>query len=421
MQNKIDVIIIGAGISGLTAAKLLKANGKKILLIEAADDVGGRVRTDSFNGFLVDRGFQVLLTAYPLAKELLNYEQLNLKPFKPGATILTKSEKHIVGDPFREPKLLFKTLFSPIGSLKDKLKLLKLKISLANTSISAIFKKPEQSTLTYLQEAGFSARFINSFFLPFFTGIFLENKLRTSSRMFEFVFKMFGEGDAALPAMGMGAISKQLAEGLAKEELVLNEKIIKIEGNSVYGLSGRIYSASSILIATNAAEIPSPYKTEVQQKGKSALTVYFCAHSKTIASQRIALNSNVGQLITNISFIDHIAPTYAPAGKSLISVSICTTKEMTKTDLEANIKSELKQWYPESLYWEYLTHYSIPYALPTDETVRDNTAKSAVQLSDTIFICGDHLLNGSINAAMESAKIAVSAIVKSNLFNPQTS
>lgn len=238
--------------------------------------------------------------------------------------------------------------------------------------------------------------------------------------MFEFVFKMFGEGNAALPAKGMGAISKQLAEGLEKDELVLNEKIINIEGNSVHGLSGSTYTASAILIATNAVEIPSPYKTEVQQKGKSALTVYFCSHSKTIATQRIALNSIQGQLITNISFIDHIAPTYAPAGKSLISVSVHTTKEMSKVDLETSIKSELKQWYPESRDWEYLAHYAISYALPRDEGVRDRSNPSDVQLSDTLFICGDHLLNGSINAAMESGKTAVSAILASNLFNPST-
>ena len=413
MQKELDVIVIGAGIAGLTAAKLLKAEGKKILLIEASDGVGGRVRTDDLNGFLLDRGFQVLLTAYPLAKELLNYEKLDLRPFKPGATILTKKGKYKIGDPIREPKLFFNTIFSPIGSFKDKFRLLKLKLRLANTTILKIFEKPERSTITYLQDAGFSPRFIDGFFRPFFTGIFLENKLLTSSRMFEFVFKMFGEGYAALPAKGMGAISKQLSEGLAEDELILNEKVTKINGNEVYALSGNQYNAKFILIATDAANLPLSSPHIFNQKSKSALTLYFSANKKTTTTKRIALNAIPNQLITNISFVDHIAPSYAPKGKSLISVSVNTAKEIELIDLEASVRTELKQWYPEVINWEYLTHYAIPYALPLDQSVKYSS--SAIQLSNNCYICGDHLLNGSINAAMESAKIAASAI----LFNIQ--
>ena len=162
-------------------------------------------------------------------------------------------------------------------------------------------------------------------------------------------------------------------------------------------------------IATNAANLPLSSPHLFNQKSKSALTLYFSANKKTTATKRIALNAISDQLITNISFVDHIAPSYAPKGKSLISVSVNTTKKIDLIALEASVRAELKQWYPEAITWEYLTHYAIPYALPDDQSVKYST--SAIQLSNNCYICGDHLLNGSINAAMESAKIATSAIL----------
>ena len=263
MKNQqFDVIIVGAGIAGLTAAKLAKAAGKKILVIEASDGIGGRVRTDRVDGFLLDRGFQVLLTAYPIAKKLLDYKRLDLRSFKPGATILNNAHPYNIGDPFREPKMLWPTLSSPVGSLRDKLLLLKLQLRLRFTTVEKIFELPETTTLSYLMKFGFSDKFIKNFVRPFFTGIFLENELSTSSRMFEFTFKMFSEGLAAVPAGGMGMIAEQLAECIEDDELVLNERVVRIHSNQVFTKTEMSYSATAIIVATDAPHIPfsqNPY------------------------------------------------------------------------------------------------------------------------------------------------------------------
>jgi len=407
-EAKFDVIIVGAGIAGLSAAKLLKQAGKTILLIESSDAVGGRVRSDQKEGFILDRGFQILLTAYPEAKKLLDYNRLNLKSFLPGAEIHDEEGSHKIGDPLREPLMLFKTLLSPVGSLADKLRLLRLKTRLYNTTVDEIFDSPETDTFTHLQKLKFSKKFIEKFSRPFFTGIFLESKLETSSRMFEFVFKMLGEGDAAIPASGMGEISKQLAEDLSDDELLLNESVSSFESGIVTVASGNNYHAEYIIIATPNQQLTP----DNQPDGKSARTLYFATNVKTQATKRIVLNALPGQLINNIAFIDHVASEYAPPGRSLVSVSIKTDKLTAASVVEEVVRKELLQWYPKSVDWKHLATYSIPYALPRNQTVCNDLKLANVQLDGNCYRCGDYLLNGSINGAMRSASIAVEAVLK---------
>ena len=200
-MNKKDykIHIVGAGVSGLVASKVLEDYGYESMIIEATDRVGGRVKTDVIDGYQLDHGFQVLLTAYPSAQKYLNFEALELQHFIPGATIFSNGKQKTIGDPLRNIFLLFPTLFSGIGTLSDKVKILKLNRLLKNTTLDKIFDKSEKTTLQYLIDFGFSEEIISKFFKPFFSGIFLEPELETSSRMFEFVYKMFGEGYATLP------------------------------------------------------------------------------------------------------------------------------------------------------------------------------------------------------------------------------
>ncbi len=412
MNNpQFDTIIIGAGIAGLTAAKVLKAAGRKVAILESADAVGGRVRTDNFNGFLLDRGFQVLLTGYPEAKNFLDYKALNLRSFSPGSIILNSSGIDEIGDPLREFGSLFRTLKSSAGSFTDKLRLLLLRMKLSSNSIEEIFSKPEVTSLQYLRTAGFSERIISNFFSPFLSGIYLEQKLNTSSRMFEFVFKMFSEADTAIPERGMGMISEQLASRLTKEELILNEKVSSIIGSKVETVSGKIYEAANILIATSADCIPLPFQAKNIEK-KSVTCLYFSAERSPYTKSLIALNANPDRFVNSLSVMSNVSSAYAPAGKSLISVSLSDSQLFTKPELlELKIKEELKFWYPDCLSWEYLKTYHIPYALPDNKHVKNEIQSSCLRINDSIFICGDHLLNGSINAAMKSGRLASESIL----------
>jgi phytoene dehydrogenase-like protein len=189
-----DVLVIGAGLAGLTAALELYRAGKKVLILEATDQVGGRVATELVDGYCLDVGFQVLLTAYPETKKYLNYGQLGLQNFGAGAIILHKGKRHLLADPLRHPAHVLSSLLAPVGSLQDKLNIFWLRQRLKNTNLNEVFSRPETSTYEELRKYGFSEKIINTFFRPFLGGVFLERELQTSSRMFSFVYKMFSEG-----------------------------------------------------------------------------------------------------------------------------------------------------------------------------------------------------------------------------------
>ncbi|MCO5949852.1 NAD(P)/FAD-dependent oxidoreductase [Mucilaginibacter flavidus] len=411
MNKDAEVIIVGAGLAGLTAAKVLKAAGKSVLIIEASDAVGGRVRTDEADGFLFDRGFQVFLTAYPEAKRFLDYKALELCKFDPGALILKNGGFTKIGDPLRQPATLVSTLLSSAGTLADKLRMLRLKIKLARKSIDAIFSEKEITTISYLEKEGFSETIMNNFFKPFMTGIFLEDHLTTSSRMFEFVFKMFSEGDAAIPAKGMGMIPLQLASSLSSSEIVFKQKVLAIEGDSVITTEGSTYRANIVLIATDQLNSPIP-SNKAPGKYHSVTNMYFASGKKPFEMPLIALNPSPGRLVNNIAVMDRISSSYSESGKALISLSLIGEhSKADETELQASVIAELKFWFPEAVDWKHLKTYHINYALPDDDHVNNEQDYKKMRLNAQCFVCGDHLMNGSINAAMKSGRLAAEAII----------
>ncbi|WP_439585832.1 NAD(P)/FAD-dependent oxidoreductase [Dyadobacter bucti] len=413
MEQITDVIIIGAGLAGLTAAKVLKAAGKSVKILEASDQLGGRVRTEEVGGFLLDRGFQVLLTAYPETKRFLDYDALDLQRFDPGAMILNTRGITKIGDPLRQTGALMSTLASPAGTFTDKIRMLGLKLKLTGKSIDEIFAGNEATTLAYLEESGFSQRIISQFFKPFMTGIFLEDRLSTSSRMFEFVFKMFSQGDAAVPANGMRMIPLQLADGLSPEEICFGQKVVFIDGNDVKTFTGQVFKAKSILIATDQLKVPSPF-WQIPSAYHSVTNMYFTTDRKPYTAPLIALNPAPQKLVNNMAVMNQIAPGYSQNGTSLISLSLIGDHSNTDSaHLQADVLHEMKAWFPEAVQWQHLKTYHIGYALPQVERITNDLGASATRLSPHCFICGDHLMNGSINAAMKSGRLAAEAILSS--------
>ncbi|QBN18674.1 NAD(P)/FAD-dependent oxidoreductase [Flavobacterium nackdongense] len=409
---KPTITIIGAGISGLTAAVYLHQKGYKVQILEASDRAGGRIKTDIIDGFRLDRGFQVLLTEYPETKALLDYKKLNLKRFLPGATVLYDGGQFEIADPFRRPTATFATLFAPVGSLKDKINTFFLKKKLVNISLSNLFKQPEIETSAQLKKYGFSSKMINRFYKPFFSGIFLENDLKTSSTMFDFVMKMFCEGDAAIPELGMEEIPKQLVAMLPENSIQYNVKVSAIENNKIICEDGTILDADKIIIATEAIGLANTYISKTKQNFHQVTNIYFEAKIAPTQKAVVVLNAATNKKwANNLTVLSNISSQYAPSGKVLISISYNGIPAIDDATLAENMKTELKQWYGNQVDdWKLLKTYRINYALPNQEKVSNEVPNSEIKINENLFICGDHLLNGSINAAMKSGRIVAELI-----------
>ncbi|PKH66669.1 FAD-dependent oxidoreductase [Flavobacterium sp. ALD4] len=410
---KPSITIIGAGISGLSVGLHLHREGFSVKIIESSDRAGGRIKTDIVDGFRLDRGFQVLLTSYPEAKMLLDYEALQLKTFLPGATVLYDGGQFEIADPFRRPSALLATVFAPVGSLKDKINTFVLKQKLIRKSIKGIFLQEQKSSLEQLKSYGFSSKMIDRFFKPFFSGIFLENKLETPNRMFDFVMKMFSEGDAALPALGMEEIPKQLASQLPADTFLYNTKVVDIRENSIFTSTGAEIKSDIIILATEANELVSKLKSNVETQYRSVTNVYF---QTTIAPSNkavVILNaSEKEKVVNNLTVMTNVSSAYAPAGKVLISVSCNGILDFEGEELAEKIKEELEPWFGKQVEdWSHLKTYKVKYALPNLTVLKDDLTVTDMKINDNLYCCGDHLLNGSINAAMKSGRLLADLII----------
>ncbi len=249
-DTRADVVIVGAGLAGLACALRLHEAGAGVRVLEASDGVGGRVRTDVVEGFRLDRGFQVLLTAYPETRRVLDYAALDLRPFLPGALVRRSSHFHELSDPWRRPERAWRSLTAGVGSLADRLRMARFRGRVRRGSLEDLFRRPETSAAERLHAEGFSAEMIDAFFRPFFGGVLLDRSLSASSRMLEFVFRMMAEGDVAIPAAGMGAIPEQMAGRLPAGTVRLGARVAAASAREVRLESGETVGADAVVIAT---------------------------------------------------------------------------------------------------------------------------------------------------------------------------
>jgi len=400
------IVIIGAGIAGLTCAKYLKDKGIEALILESSDAVGGRVRTDIVNGFKLDRGFQVLLTSYPEAEKLLDYNSLHFTKLPSGARIRNGNDFFVMPNPLKDFLKAPQALFSPVGGFIDKFKVLQLNFETQNAAEPNT--KSDETTLTFLKNFGYSDTIIEQFFRPFFRGVFLEKDLRTNSAFFKFLYSNFAEGDVVIPENGMQAIPEQIASNLSPNQIRLNAKVLKIEDKTIFLENDETIKAEKIVLATDAKSSAKLLGEAAKIEFNGTTCFYFESDSPLNLDSEpyLIINSNKNEIIDHILPVSDILPSVAPQGKTLISVNVVGNKEVS----EQEIKAELENWFGQDKKWNHLKTYKIPYALP--QFFNDSPIENSLKINENLYRCGDYMAYPSLNGAMKTGREVAEMIKK---------
>ncbi len=401
--------VVGAGVSGLTCARELRREGVDVTVLEASDGIGGRVRTDEVDGFLLDRGFQVLLDSYPEASRQLDFPSLALKPFHPGAIVRKGQRMHRVADPLRRPLDVMPSLLAPVGSLRDKLLVPRLRRELVSGKRGERFA-PTTSTRAALEQFGFSKQMMDSFFRPFLGGVFLESRLETSAAKFAFVFRMFATGRAVVPARGMQQIPTQLASGL-EGQIRTKCRVANVEFGRVTLEDGEVVEADTVVLAVDETNAERLSGAPASARSKSTTTHYFDAQEPPLDGPWLVLNGDNDGIVNHVAVMSEVSDDYAPNGRALISATVLDDVGSADDRPVELVRRELESWFGRGVRdWRHIRSYRIANALP-DES-RFSPAPELRHVSRGVWCCGDYLGNASIEGAMLSGRITAEAILE---------
>ncbi|PAP77809.1 protoporphyrinogen/coproporphyrinogen oxidase [Rubrivirga marina] len=406
-----EVVVVGAGLAGLNCARTLTAWGVEVVVLEASDAVGGRIQTHREDGFLIDRGFQVYLTAYPEGRAVFDHDALRLGAFDPGAWVWVGGAFQHIGDPFRQPTQALPTLAADVGTLADKLRVLRLRQSVLSGSAEDLWRRPERTTEAALRERyGFSERMVDRFFRPFLGGVLLDPELTASSRAFEVYFRRFSEGAAALPAGGMQALPEQLAAALPDGTVRLGARVDGVAPYEVRTAEGEEIRAKAVLVATDALSAGGLLDL-TPPRTKGTVQIAWAADAPPIDAPVLMLDGEGGGPLNNVQVVSSVQPAYAPPGQALITGSVLGEPKADDVSLDVAARAQLHRWFgPQVGGWRTLRIDRVPDALPDLPSLEP--PERPARLRDGLYVTGDWRRNGSINGALAAGRHAAEAVLR---------
>jgi phytoene dehydrogenase-like protein len=402
MSSHAEVVVVGAGLAGLSAATRLVAAGVDVQVLEAGGHAGGRLATERIDGFVVDRGFQVLNTGYPRAADL-DLDALRLGWFERGAVVRVDGRAHRVVDPRQRPSEAIGTATAPIGSLRDKAALAAFSLRAGYAPVGRLLAAREQTAERSLRAAGVGDTALERFFRPFLAGVLLEDELTTSSRYLDLLWRSFVRGSIGLPADGMQAVGEQLAGRLGEGRLHLHRAVRAVAPRSVLTDAGR-WSADAVVIATDPATAAQLLPAVDASAPRQVTTHFHVLPASPWSAPLIVLGQPGGRLVNTVVLSD-AQPRYSPDGRALVASSTLTPtgeEEVRAAIAEAHgvAASDL----------DHLTSVTVPGAQPA--AVPPLRLRRPVDLGDGVYVCGDHRDTPSIQGAMASGARAARTVLR---------
>jgi phytoene dehydrogenase-like protein len=407
-----DVVVVGAGVAGLVCAADLTAAGVETLVLEASDGVGGRVRSDLLDGYRLDRGFQILLLAYPQVQKRLDLARLGLGRFAPGAITRTADGRlHRVSDPRRVPADALRTALSSVASARDKLNAARLILDVCTHDPKELLRRQDRTTAERLEAAGLSPGFIAVFWRPLFAGIQLDPELEVSARRFEVILRMIALGDTALPAGGLQAVSDQLADRLPAGALRTGAAVTEAGPGHVIVEGGETIEARAIVVATDGPSAHRLLPGLVEDPGsRAAACCWFALPSSPLRRPSLILDGGGAGPALNVVVMSEVQPAYAPPGRALIAAAVPGAQALSD-DLTERVRQQLAGWLDaDTSDLTPLRTDVIPHGQPDQRPPLH--PRRRVSLGAGLFVCGDHRDTASLQGAMFSGERTASAVLR---------
>jgi len=407
-------VIVGGGMAGLAAAKVLQQAGTDWLLLDAGERLGGRVTSEQVDGFILDRGFQVLNNAYQTISELVDFRQLQLRSFIPGARVYGRGRAKLFVDPRRAPRLAWKLGPPTIPGAGDALLAMRLLNEAGRSARQDATPANNTAARDELQRRGFSPQFINWFIQPFFAGVFLDPELSTSWRCLLNQFRLFANGLACLPKTGMALIPELLARDLPARRIKLGCHAVKISPAEVQTANGESHEYDRLVLAL---DLPAYEKLVGKSSGRRMNGVsccYFAAPQTPYREPLLSLAAaDAPGPVATVAVLTNLQPAYSADGRALISVSVLGTP--SGENLAADVIDQLEGWFgSEVRHWELIKQYAIPQALPEQTPPYIGLPVGPAKLGERIYLCGDHTTLPSIEGAAASGVRAAQAVLADN-------
>jgi phytoene dehydrogenase-like protein len=412
------VVVVGAGLAGLTCALTLHAAGREVLVLEASDEVGGRIRTDVVDGYRLDRGFQVLLTGYPAARRWFDLAALDPRPFSSGVVIRHQGRFRRMADPLRAPVAAATSVVSPLPGIVDGLRLLAWRASLVRTSGPEVAAREQVATADLLRARGFSPVMMAGFFSPFLAGTFFDPGMTTSSRVTELVFRSFFRGEVAVPALGMQQLPLQLAAQLPLGTVRLQSRVASVGSGEVTLTDGDRIAAEHVVVATEgpaAAQLLDARLPGRVAPDRGTATVYYRTAEPPMTRPDLVVDADRDGPVNNLAVMSAVARTYAPdGGDALVSVSTVGVPPEGDRELDEAIRRQLRRWYGARVDdWERIAGYRIPHAQPRQDPEDLPTLAREIRVDERTWVCGDHRDTSSIQGALVSGGRTARALLSS--------